>query len=353
VTSDDTDDSLRICTFSCSSIRAFFSVEYLQVSFYNFYKMKNNKLGNTNIEVAPLAFGGNVFGWTIDEEKSFELLDAFVDKGFNLIDTADVYSRWKPGNKGGESEAIIGNWLKKSGKRSKVIIATKVGSDMGEGKNLTKAYILKEADASLKRLQTDYIDLYQTHFDDEKTPVEETLEAYNELVKAGKVKYIGASNMSAARLQESLEVSDSNGFARYQTFQPEYNLYAREHFEKEYATVCLENNISVISYYSLASGFLTGKYRNETDLKKSPRGEGAKKFLNERGFKILKALDDISAAYNSSQAAVALAWLMNKPSIAAPIASATSVQQLDEITKAADLNLSEEAMKILDDASAW
>ncbi len=315
--------------------------------------MEKRKLGNTDLHVAPFAFGGNVFGWTIDEKKSFELLDAFTGEGFNLIDTADVYSRWKPGNKGGESETIIGNWLNKNKKRNQVIIATKVGSDMGEGKSLKKKYILKEVDASLQRLQTDYIDLYQTHFDDEQTPVEETLDAYNDLVKAGKIKYIGASNMSAARLKESLQASDNNGFPRYQTFQPEYNLYAREHFEKELLPICEANNISVITYYSLASGFLTGKYRREADLQKSQRGQGIKKFLNERGFKILKALDEVAKRCNTSPASISLVWLMAKPTIAAPIASATNIDQLKDLMHAAEINLTEKDMKELDEASAW
>jgi aryl-alcohol dehydrogenase-like predicted oxidoreductase len=316
--------------------------------------MKKRKLGNTSLEVAPITFGGNVFGWTIDEAASFKLLDAFVAAGFNLVDTADVYSTWVPGHKGGESETIIGRWLKKRGSSDGVIVTTKVGSDMGQGhKDLTKKYILQAAEASLKRLQVDCIDLYQTHFDDTRTPVEETLEAYQQLVKEGKIKYIGASNMSPARLKESLEASQKHGYPRYETFQPLYNLYDREAFEKELEAVCVDNRLGVISYYALASGFLTGKYRTEADLVKSARGQGNKKYMNERGFTILEALDAVAARYESTPAAVAIAWLIARPSVTAPIASATSVGQLDQIVKAAELKLDAEAIKVLDTASAW
>ena len=253
--------------------------------------MEKRLLGNSGIKVAPLALGGNVFGWTIDEPASFKILDAFTYAGFNLIDTADVYSRWKAGNIGGESETIIGNWMKQRGNRDKVIVATKAGSDMGEGKTLKKNYIFKAVDASLKRLQTDHIDIYQLHFDDLSTLVEEIIDAFSELIKQGKVRAIGASNLSVERLKESVEYSERAGLSRYETLQPLYNLYDRKVFEKEYQPYCLEKNISVINYYSLASGFLTGKYRSENDLSKSERGGGNKKYLNERGFKILKALD--------------------------------------------------------------
>ena len=227
--------------------------------------MEKRKLGNTDLHVAPIAFGGNVFGWTIDEQTSFGILDRFVDAGFNLIDTANVYSRWKQGNQGGESETIIGNWLKSRQNRDQVIIATKVGADMGNGKDISKANILKEVDNSLRRLQTDYIDLYFSHYDDEQTPATETLEAYDELIKAGKVRWIGASNFSAARLKESLEVSKSAGLPKYEVFQPEYNLYNREQYETAYEPIIKEYQLGVTNYYALASGFLSGKYRSEAD----------------------------------------------------------------------------------------
>ena len=253
--------------------------------------MEKREIGKSGIKVQPFAFGGNVFGWTIDEKTSFEILDAYVDSGLDFIDTADVYSIWKPGNKGGDSEAIIGDWLKKSGKRDKVIIATKVGKEMGPGKKgLSKAYITKAVEDSLSRLKTDYIDLYQSHDDDKSTPLTETLEAYTDLIKQGKVRAIGASNYSADRLKQALEISDTTGLARYECLQPEYNLYDREGYEKELEPVCLEYGIGVISYFSLASGFLTGKYRSEADLNKSQRGGGIKKYLNDRGFRILKTL---------------------------------------------------------------
>jgi aryl-alcohol dehydrogenase-like predicted oxidoreductase len=314
--------------------------------------MEKRQLGNSGIEVAPLALGGNVFGWTIDEQTSFKILNAFTDAGFNLIDTADVYSRWKAGNIGGESETIIGNWMKQRGNRDKVIVATKVGSDMGEGKTLKKNYIFKAVDASLNRLQTDHIDIYQSHFDDLSTPVEEIIDAFSELIKQGKVRVIGASNLSAERLKESVEYSERAGLPRYETLQPLYNLYDREVFEKEFQPYCLEKNISVINYYSLASGFLTGKYRSETDLSKSARGGGNKKYLNERGFKILKALDEVADKYKSTQAAISLAWLMAQPTIAAPIASATNTKQLDHLIAAVGLKLDSDALEQLTTASA-
>jgi len=316
--------------------------------------MDKRKLGNTDLLVSPITFGGNVFGWTLDEKNSFEILDGFIDAGFNLIDTADVYSRWKPGNSGGESEKIIGNWIKARNNRNKIILTTKVGSDMGDGKKgLSKKYILEAIDASLQRLQTDYLDLYQSHFDDLETPVQETLEAYDQLIRAGKIRWIGASNFTPERLKESLETSQRLSLPKYQTFQPEYNLYKREGFEKEMEKVCLDNQLGVISYYALASGFLTGKYRSEADLEKSPRGGGAKDFMNDRGFRILKALDEVSELYNSTPASVALAWLIARPSVTAPIASVTSLNQLQDLTKAAALKLDNEALSILDEASAW
>lgn len=317
--------------------------------------MNRKQLGNSGLHVSSICLGGNVFGWTIDEKKSFEVLTAFVDRGGNFIDTADVYSRWVPGNKGGESEIIIGNWLKKNGGRETVVIATKAGSDMGrgEGKTLRKDYILKAADESLQRLQTDYIDLYQTHYDDENLPVDEVLEAYYELTKAGKIKWVGTSNMSAERLKQSLSKSEEKGFPIYQTLQPEYNLYAREHFEKTYQNICEEHNVSVIPYYSLASGFLTGKYRSESDLNKSQRGGGIKKYLNDRGFRILSALDEVSKRYNTTSATVSLAWLMEQQTVVAPIASATSKEQLQSLTDAVELKLDKEALDVLNDSSRY
>lgn len=316
--------------------------------------MEKRKLGNSGIAVAPIAFGGNVFGWTIDEPTSFRLLDAFTGAGFNLVDTADVYSRWAPDNAGGESETIIGNWLKSRGNRDKVIIATKVGSDMGNGKvGLSRRHITEAVDASLKRLRTDYIDLYQTHFDDGSTPIDETLATYADLVKQGKVRAIGASNLSPDRLKASLEISRKQGYPRYETFQPNYNLYDRKDYEKDIEPIVTENGLGVINYYSLASGFLTGKYRSEADLGKSARGQGVKKYLDDRGFRILKALDEVSAKYGVKPAAVAIAWLQARPSITAPIASATNETQLEVLLSAAKLQLDGESVALLDEASAW
>jgi aryl-alcohol dehydrogenase-like predicted oxidoreductase len=316
--------------------------------------MEKRELGKSGLHAVPLVFGGNVFGWTADEKRSFELLDGFVDAGLDFIDTADVYSYWVPGNKGGESEIIIGNWLKKSGKRDKIILATKVGKPMGEGKKgLSKAYITKAVEDSLTRLQTDYIDLYQSHDDDQSTPLEETLETYTDLIKQGKVRAIGASNYGAARLKEALKVSADNGFARYESLQPEYNLYDREDYETQYEALCRENNLGVITYYSLASGFLTGKYRSEDDLNKSQRGGGVKKYLNPRGYKILAALDKVAKEYNTTPASVALAWIIARPGITAPIASATSIEQLQGLVKAADLKLNGEAIDALTIASSY
>jgi aryl-alcohol dehydrogenase-like predicted oxidoreductase len=307
----------------------------------------------TGIEVAPLAFGGNVFGWTIDEERSFELLDAFVDAGFNLIDTADVYSHWKPGNKGGESETIIGKWVKQRGNRDKVIIATKVGGAVAGGKkSLTRQHILEAVDDSLQRLQTDYIDLYLSHWDDLDTPVAETIEAYAEIIKQGKVKAIGASNLSAERLVESLQYSEAHGLPRYEALQPEYNLYNRRKYEQEYEPICIEKGLGVINYYALASGFLTGKYRTPGDVDKSARGGGVvKTYLNDRGLRILNALDEVAKEYNTTPASIAIAWLIARPSITAPIASATSIEQLDDLVKAAQLQLDTQAIELLNKAS--
>ncbi|WP_183574566.1 aldo/keto reductase [Mucilaginibacter sp. X5P1] len=316
--------------------------------------MEKRELGKSGIKVNPIAFGGNVFGWTIDEKTSFELLDAFTDAGLDFIDTADVYSAWAPGNKGGESETIIGNWLKKSGKRDKVAIATKVGKPMGAGKKgLSKTYITQAVEDSLKRLKTDYIDLYQSHDDDKDTPLTETLSVYTALIKQGKVRAIGASNYTADRLAQALEISETTGLAAYQSLQPEYNLYDREGYEKALEGVCREYGLGVINYYSLASGFLTGKYRSLDDLSKSPRGQGVKRYLDDRGFRILKALDEVAAEYKSTPASVALAWNIAHPGITAPIASATSIKQLKSIIDATQLNLGADDIKLLNEASEY
>jgi aryl-alcohol dehydrogenase-like predicted oxidoreductase len=315
--------------------------------------VEKRKLGSTGFEVAPLALGGNVFGWTADESMSFKLLDAFVDAGFNLIDTADSYSRWAKGHQGGESETVIGRWIAKRGHHDDVVVATKVGSDMGQGhKVLRKDYILQAAEASLRRLQVDCMDLYQSHWDDENTPLEETLSAYDQLLRQGKVKAIGASNLTATRLEEALKVSDSKRLPRYATLQPHYNLYERASFEGDLQSLCQRENLGVITYFSLAAGFLTGKYRSEADFDKSPRGPGMKKFLNPRGMKILDALDAVAERMRAAPAQIALAWLMSRPGITAPIASATNLDQLREILRSATLKLDAEATKSLDEASA-
>ncbi|MFL5811755.1 MAG: aldo/keto reductase [Flavisolibacter sp.] len=311
--------------------------------------MQKRKIGNSDLSIAPFVLGGNVFGWTIDESTSFQVLDAFIETGCEMIDTADVYSNWKEGNKGGESETIIGNWMQKRGNRSKVLIATKVGGDMGQGKNLKKDYIMKAVEASLKRLQTDYIDLYQSHWDDITTPVDETLEAYSQLIKDGKLRYIGASNLSKERLEDSLNASKKNNLPRYQSLQPRYNLYDREEFETQYQQICIRENLAVLPYYGLASGFLTGKYRSAKDLSKSARGGGIQKYLTPRGLKILDTLDSIASRYQTRPATIALAWLMAKPAITAPIASATNTDQLEDLVKAVDLHLDDEAMQLLDE----
>lgn len=316
--------------------------------------MEKRQLGRSALQVPPLTLGGNVFGWTIDEPTSFMILDGILDAGFNFVDTADVYSRWAPGHEGGESETIIGNWMKKRGNRDKMIIATKVGADMGQGKkDLSKKYILEEVEASLRRLQTDYIDLYQSHWDVEDIPVEETLEAYGQLIKEGKVRVIGASNFSPARLKAALEASAKNALPRYESFQPHYNLVEREIFEKELEPICLENQVGVINYWALAAGFLTGKYRSEADLSKSPRGAGVKKYLDQRGLRVLTALDEVSSQYHTTPASVAIAWLIARPSVTAPIASATSLEQLNALLDATDLLLDKEAIAKLDEASKW
>jgi aryl-alcohol dehydrogenase-like predicted oxidoreductase len=316
--------------------------------------VSTRKLGNSGLEIAPIVFGGNVFGWTADEATSFRLLDAFVAAGFNAVDTADVYSKWVPGNRGGESETVIGKWLKRSKNRQRVIIATKVGSEMGLGKKgLSKGYILTAVEDSLQRLQTDYIDLYQSHVDDAETPLDETLEAYARLIQQGKVRAIGASNYNAKRLAEALQISKKKALPRYESLQPHYNLYERAEFEGDLAPLCLRENIGVIPYFSLASGFLAGKYRSEADLAKSARGSLVKKYLNERGFRILDALDQVAKTHGSTPTRVALAWLLAQPTITAPIASATNLAQLRELLSAADLRLDPESLEKLNQASAY
>ena len=313
--------------------------------------MKKVNIGNTDLEVSRINFGGNVFGWTLDEKQSFEILDAFTDAGFNFIDTADTYSWWVNGV-GGQSETIIGKWMKERGNRDQIVLATKVGSETKEHPNdISKKHILKSVDESLQRLQTDYIDLYYTHFDDDVTPVEETLSAYDEIIKAGKVRHIAASNLSPERLLESLKVSEVNNLPKYVALQPHYNLVEREGYETKYAGVVEEHGLSVMTYFSLASGFLTGKYRSEDDLNKSVRGGSVKQYLTPKGMEIIKALDTVSEKHNSKPATVALAWLMAQPHVAAPIVSATSKAQLQTLFDAPKLNLDAEDLELLETAS--
>ena len=315
--------------------------------------MIRRELGRSGLQVSPLCFGGNVFGWTADEATSFSLLDAWVDAGMNFIDTADVYSRWVPGHSGGESETIIGKWLKQSGKRDRIVLATKVGKDMGDGKvGLAKGYIRSAVESSLKRLQTDVIDLYQSHDDDAATPLAETLGTYADLTREGKVRAIGASNFTAARLTEALNVSRTLGLPRYESLQPLYNLVERAAFEDELEAVCMQHGVGVINFYALASGFLSGKYRSETDLDKSVRGQGIKKYLTERGLRVLAALDAVALRCNATPAQVALAWQIARPSITAPIASATSLEQLAGLVAAAHLQLDADALRQIDLVSA-
>lgn len=315
--------------------------------------MEKRRLGNSGLTIHPLALGGNVFGWTADEPTSFRLLDAFVEAGFDLIDTADVYSHWVPGHKGGESETILGKWLKRSGNRQNVIIATKVGKEMSpDRKGLSKSYILRAAEDSLKRLQTDYIDLYQSHADDPETPLEETLEAFGRLIGDGKVRAIGASNYGPERLSQALEASGRTGLPAYQSLQPLYNLYDRAEYESELEPICLERQLGVLCYFPLASGFLTGKYRSEKDLSGRARAELVKKYLDARGYRILGALDRVAEKHRSTPAAVALAWLIARPGITAPIASATTLDQLNALIGATRLTLAPSSIEELTLASA-
>jgi len=309
------------------------------------------KIVNTDLEVAPINLGGNVFGWTLDEKQSFEILDAFAYESFNFIDTANTYSWWVNGV-GGQSETIIGKWMKTRGNRDKMVIATKVGSQTKEHPvDISKKQILKCVDESLQRLQVDCIDLYYTHFDDEKTPVEETMSAYNEIVKAGKVRYIAASNLAPARLVESFEVAEKNGFPKYVALQPHYNLVMRTNYETNYLPLAEKYGLSVFPYYSLAAGFLTGKYRTEADLGKSVRGGGVEKYLNEKGLGVLTALDQVAEKHKAKQATVALAWLLAQPHVGAPIVSATSQNQLQTLFDAPNLKLDADDLALLDQAS--
>jgi aryl-alcohol dehydrogenase-like predicted oxidoreductase len=316
-------------------------------------KMKKRKLGRTGLEIAPLVFGGNVFGWTVDQAASFKLLDAFFAAGFNSVDTADVYSKWVPGHKGGESEIIIGEWMKRSGNRNKVIVATKVGMDMGDGKKgLSKSHILRSAEDSLRRLQTDYIDLYQSHIDDPDTPLEESLGAYAELIKQGKVRAIGASNHKAERLAAALETSRKSGLPVYQTLQPNYSLIERAEYESNLEPVCEKEGLGVINYFPLAGGFLSGKYRSESDVAGKARARNVTKYLNERGFKIVAALDHVAKKYNATPARISLAWLLARPSITAPIVSATNIEQLNDLISSVDLAMDRDSIEFLNQSSA-
>ena len=315
--------------------------------------MKRRALGSSELMVGPLAFGANVFGWTVDEKTAFDLLDAFVDSGLNLIDTADIYVRWAAGAKGGESETIIGAWVKARRSRDKVVIATKAGMEMSPSeKGLSRRWITSAVENSLRRLQTDYIDLYQAHTDDSSVSQYETAEAFSDLVRAGKVRALGASNFSGDRLASALAISTEMGLPRYQSLQPHYNLYERGAFESDAQSVCVAQGLSVIPYFPLASGFLSGKYRTESDLAKSPRGGGMKKFMNPRGFRILAALDEVAEGLGAAPAAVALAWLMQRPAVVAPIASATSRAQLKDLVGSTEITLGAPAVAALDRASA-
>jgi aryl-alcohol dehydrogenase-like predicted oxidoreductase len=315
--------------------------------------MQRVKLGKSDLEVPVICLGGNVYGWTVSEADSFRQLDTALEAGLNFVDTADVYSTWVPGHQGGESETILGKWLAKGGKRSNVIVATKLAQDMGDGKKgLKAAYIEQAVEASLRRLQTDYIDLYQAHRDDEETPLEETLSAFDKLVKQGKVRHIGASNYTAARLDKALETSKDNGLVSYISLQPKYNLMTREEFETSLLPVVEKHTLGVIPYYALAAGFLTGKYRSKEDAEGKARGRSVGSFLNEGGFRILDVLDEVATGHHSTPARVALAWLMVQPGVTAPIASATTAQQLTDLIEATSLKLDHASIEKLNAVSA-
>ncbi len=315
--------------------------------------MQKRQIGKSSLQVPILCLGGNVFGWTVDERESFRLLDAALDAGLNFIDTADVYSRWVSGHQGGESETVLGKWFARSGRRSQVVLATKVGLEMGDGrKGLSRKYMAEAVEASLRRLQTDYIDLYQAHTDDTETPLEETLSAFDTLVDQGKVRVIGASNYSGARLKEAIQISQKNNLARYECLQPNYSLMERSAFESDLLPVVETYGIGVIPYFSLAAGFLTGKYRSKQDAAGKARGQMVEKYLNDRGFAVLDALDAVAADQHSTPARVALAWLIAKPGITAPIASATSLDHLNDLAEATRLKLPPEAIARLDAASS-
>lgn len=314
--------------------------------------LQNRKLGVSEITIAPLVFGTNVFGWTTDENMTFKLLDYFTEQGFNAIDTADVYSKWVDGHVGGESELAIGKWLKQSGKRDKIVLATKLGAELApDKKGLSRKYIISAVEASLKRLNTDYIDLYQSHYDDPETPIEETLSAYELLIKEGKIRIIGASNFTPERLEKSLQVGRDNNLPVYQTFQPEYNLYDRANFEENIRPITTANNLSVISYFSLASGFLTGKYKSLDDIKDSKRAGFVEKYFTDRGLNILKALDQVAEKNETTAGSIALAWVIQQPGITAPIASATNIDQLADLIKATTITLDQEDIALLATAS--
>jgi aryl-alcohol dehydrogenase-like predicted oxidoreductase len=314
--------------------------------------MEMRRLGQSSLQVPPVTLGCNVFGWTADEKTSFSLLDAWLDAGFNFLDTADAYSRWHTGNSGGESETIIGKWMRARNNRDKILLGTKLGIEIVPGKKgLSRAYMRQAVEDSLRRLQTEYIDLYQSHRDDPETPIEETLSAYGDLIKQGKVREIGASNFSAERLAESLKISTDKGLPRYQSLQPIYNLVERAQFEGPLEALCLREKVGVICYYSLASGFLTGKYRSRADTADRPRGAGVAKYLNDHGFGVLKALDEVAKRYEAKPGQIAIAWLIARPSVTAPIASATNLEQLAELVEAAEIELDAESIEKIDAAS--
>lgn len=313
--------------------------------------MTTRELGNTGIHIAPLVFGGNVFGWTADTQRSFELLDRFVDAGFNAIDTADMYSTWVPGNQGGESETIIGQWLASRGNRDRIVLFTKVGMEMPDGQGLSASWIEQSIENSLRRLQTDYVDVYFSHIHDNDVPVEETLQAYDKLIRAGKVRTIGASNHTAEQLDAALKAADNNSLPRYRVLQPEYNLHDRASYDGPLRDLAMQEGMGVVTYFSLASGFLSGKYRSDADLGKSARGGAIERYLTPRGMQILDALDEVAETHNATPAEVALAWLMARPGVTAPIASATRIQQLDSLIRSSQLALTDRDLSRLDQAS--